>query len=90
MGYQLHVRYSLEDIYSVSGGGLVCKLCPTSATSWTVAHQVPLSMGFSRQEYGNGLPFPSLGTLPHPGIKPVSPALQVDSLPTETLGKPGV
>ena len=79
MGYQLHVRCSPEDIYSVGGGDLVPKLCPTSATSWTVAHQVPLSMGFSRQEYWNGLPFPSLGNLPHPGIKPVSPALQVDS-----------
>ena len=45
-----------------------------------IARQAPLSMGFSRQEYWNGLPNP-LGDLPHPGIKPVSPALQVDSLP---------
>ena len=43
------------------------------ATLWTVAHQAPLSMGFSRQEYWGGLPFPSLGDPPHPGIKPMSP-----------------
>ena len=59
-----------------------------SATSWTVAHQAPLSMGFSRQEYWSGLPFPSPGDLPDPGIKPRSPALQADSLPTELWGKP--
>ena len=64
-------------------GGLVPKLCPTLATLWTVACQTPLSMGFSRQEYWSGLPFPSLGDLPDPGIEPGSPALQADSLPTE-------
>ena len=47
--------------------------------SWTVAHQAPLSMGFSRQEYWSGLSFPSPGDLPNPGIKPWSPVLQVDS-----------
>ena len=47
---------------------------------WTVAHQAPLSMGFSRQEYWSWLPCPSLGHLPDPGIKPTSPALQADSL----------
>ena len=46
----------------------------------TVAHQAPLSMGFSRQEYWSGLPFPSPGDLPHPGIKPRSPTLQADAL----------
>ena len=46
---------------------------------WPVAHQAPLSMGFSRQEYWSGLPFPPLGDLPDPGIEPMSPALQVDS-----------
>ena len=45
------------------------------ATPWTVAHQAPLSIGFSRQEYWSGLPFPSPGALPNPGIKPRSPAL---------------
>ena len=44
-------------------------------TPWTVAHQVPLFMKFSRQEYCSGLPFPSPGHLPHPGIEPKSPAL---------------
>jgi len=52
-------------------------------TPWTVALQAPLSMGFSRQEYCSGLPFPSPGDLPDPGIKPRSPALQADSLSTE-------
>ena len=47
------------------------------------ACQVPLSMGFSRQEYWSGLPFPSPGDLPDPGVEPESPALQADSLPTE-------
>ena len=45
------------------------------ATPWTVAYQAPLSMGFSRQEYWGGLPFPSPGDLPNPGIEPRSPAL---------------
>ena len=49
-------------------------------TPWNVAHQAALSMGFSRQEYWNGLPFPSPGDLPNSGIKPRSPALQADSL----------
>ena len=57
-------------------------------TPWTVAHQAPLSMGFSRREYWSGLPFPSPGDLPDPGIKPGSPALQADSLLTELQGKP--
>ena len=52
------------------------------------APQAPLSMGFSRQEYWSGLPFPSRGYLPNPGVKPRSPALQVDSLPSQTSGKP--
>ena len=57
------------------------------ATLWTVAHQTPLSMGFSRQEYWSRLPFPSPGDLPNPGIKLRSPAMQADSLPTELSGK---
>ena len=55
---------------------------------WTVAHQAPLSTEFSRQEYWSGLPFPSPGDLPDPGIKPGSPALQADSLPSEPPRKP--
>ena len=58
------------------------------ATPWIVAYQAPLSMGFSRQEYCSGLPFPSPGDLPHPGVKPGSPTLQADSLPSEPPGKP--
>ena len=52
------------------------------ATPWTVAHQAPPSMGFSRQEYWSGLPFPSPGDLPDLGIEPWSPALQADALPS--------
>ena len=51
------------------------------ATPWTVGHQVPLSMGFPKQEYWSGLPFPSPGDLPDPGIEPQSSILQPDSLP---------
>ena len=57
-------------------------------TPWTVIHQAPLSMEFCRQEYWSGLPFPSPGDLPDPRIKPRSPTLQADSLPTEPPGKP--
>ena len=56
----------------------------TVVTPWTIVHEAPLSMGFSRQEYWSGLPFLSPGDIPNPGIKPVSPAfpaLKVDSLP---------
>ena len=49
------------------------------ATPWTGAHQAPLSIKFSRQEYWSGLPFPSPGGLPNPGIEPGSPTLQADS-----------
>ena len=58
------------------------------ATPWTVACQSPLSIGFSRQEYWSGLPFPSPGDLPNPGIKPGSPSLQADALSSEPPGKP--
>ena len=57
--------------------------CPTPVTPWTVAHQTPLSMGFPRQEYWSGFPFPSPGDLPDPGIETGSPAFQADSLLTE-------
>ena len=52
-------------------------------TLWTVAYQAPLSMGFSRQEYWSGLPFPSPGDLPDLGIKPGSPAFQAGALTSE-------
>ena len=58
------------------------------AIPWTVAYQAPPSTGFSRQEYWSGLPFPSPGDLPDPGIEPRSPALQADTLTSEPPGKP--
>ena len=57
-------------------------------TRWTVAHQALPSMGFSRQEYWNGLPFPSPGNLTDPGIEPGSPTFQEDTLTSEPPGKP--
>ena len=71
-----------------SKSGLVAKSCLTLVTPWAVASQAPLSIGFSRQEHWSGLPFPSPGDLPDPGIKPRSPALQAYSLLTEPPGKP--
>ena len=56
----------------------------------TVAHQAPLSMGFSRQEYWSGFSFPPPGDLPDPGIEPLSPALQVDPLPIDPQGSPDI
>ena len=67
---------------------LVAQSCQTLATPWTIAHQAPLCVGFSRQEYWSGLPCPSPGDLPDPGIEPGSPALQADSLLSEPPGKP--
>ena len=76
-------------LLKINACSLVAKSCLTLfATQWTVALQAPLSMGFSRQEYWSGLPFPSPGDLPDPGIKLGSPALQADSLPSELPGKP--
>ena len=70
---------------------LSCSVMSNSATSWTIAHQAPLSMEFSRQEYGSGLPCPPPDDLPDPRIElvsPMSPALQADSLLIEPLQKP--
>ena len=67
---------------------LVAQSCLTPCDPTDCTHQAPLSMEFFRQEYCSGLPFPSPGDLPDPGIEPVSPALQADSLPSEPLGKP--
>ena len=64
------------------------QLCPTLYDLWTGAHQGPLSLGFSRQENWSGLPCPPPGDLQNPGIKPRSPTLQADSLPSELPGKP--
>ena len=71
-------------------GGLVAKSCLTLATPWTVVHRVPLSIRFPRQDYWNGLPFPSPGDLPDPGIGPtslMSPALAGVFFILETLRK---
>ena len=59
-------------------------------TPWTVVYHAPLSMGFSRQGYKSGLPFPSPGVLTNPGIEPGSPTLQADALLSEPLGKPTI
>ena len=67
------------------GGGLVTKSCPTLTTPWTVACLAPLSMGFSRQEYWCGFPFPSPGDLSDPGIKLHR---QAGSLPLVSPAKP--
>ena len=88
-------------IHTVKGFGIVCHLaywslwlcaqllsCVQLCDPRTVACQAPPSMGFSRQEYWSGLPFPFPEDLPYPGIKPMSPALQVNSLPTEPAEKP--
>ena len=74
-------RYSKVRLCSVTS--LVSQLF---AMLQTIACQAPLSMGFSRQEYWSGLPFPSPGDHPSPGIKPMSPAWQADSLPLSHLG----
>ena len=66
---------------------LVAQLCLTLWPPWTVTRQAPLSMGFSRQESWSGLPFPSPGDLPNPGMESQFPRLQVDSLTFEPLGK---
>ena len=64
----------LETYSFASNIGVSLSVVSNSAIPWTVAHQAPLSMEFSRQEYWSGLPFPSPGDLPDPGIKPRSPA----------------
>ena len=67
---------------------LVAQSCLTLCDSHTGACQAPLSMGFYRKGYWTGLPFPSPGDVPDPGVKPRSPALQADSLLSEPPGKP--
>ena len=75
------ILYSVISVY-------VCVLAQSClfVTAWTVARQAPLSMGLSRQEYWSGLLFYSPGDLLNPGIKPRSPALQADSLPSKPPG----
>jgi len=73
---------------SVGAGTCVLSHVQLFATPWTIARQPPLSMGFPWQEQWSGLPFPSPGDLPNPGIKTRSLALQAGSLPSEPAGKP--
>ena len=84
--------FLLSDIlYSVYMRAQLLQSCPTVCDPWTVAHQAPLSVGFSRQEYWSRLLFPSSGNLPDPGIEPMPPSypeLQADSLPLSHRGSP--
>ena len=98
--YLLYSTWNSAQCYAPAwmGGGLggecmhakLLQSCPTLCNLWTVVHQAPLSMGFSRQEHWSGLPCPPLRDRPNPGTEPrspVSPALRVDSLPTEPPGE---
>ena len=78
----------MTDFHFMQGEVKLLSRVQLFATPWTVAYHAPPSMEFSRQEYWSGLPFPSPGDLPNPGIKPGSSSLQVDALPSEPPGKP--
>ena len=75
-------------VYILTNSACVLSRFQLSVTLWTVARQAPLSMGFLRQEYWRGLPFPPPGDLPDPGIEPVSTALAGEFFTTEPPGKP--
>ena len=75
-------------LYEFESESEVAQSYPTLCDPWTVAHQAPPSMGFSRQEHWSGLPLPSPGDLPDPGIEPRSPTLQADTLTSAPSGKP--
>ena len=78
-----------ESIYFIlESESEVVQSCPTLCDPMNVTYQAPWSMGFSKQEYLSGLPFPSPSDLPNPGIEPGSPALQTGALPSEPPGKP--
>ena len=79
-GVGCHFLLQCRKVKSESEGTQSCRLF---ATPWTATYQAPTSMGFSRQEYWSGLPFPSPGDLPNSGIEPRSPALQMDAVPSE-------
>ena len=82
------IEHNLLTAFENPGKTLNVTVVSDSATPWSVARQAHLSVGFSRQEYWSGLLCPPPGNLPHPGIEPWSPALQMDSLPAEPPGKP--
>ena len=96
VSFQLLFRVStihyIQFMYLIPIANIIVKVKSLSrvllfVTPWTVAYNAPPSMGFSRQEYQSGLPFPSPEDLPNPGIEPGPPALQVDALPSEPPGK---
>ena len=70
--WRVDIQYITTKADICSGAGLVARSCPTRMTPWIVVHQAPLSMGFLRQEYWRGMPFPTAGDLPNPGIEPIS------------------
>ena len=80
--------FQMELSMSLKYTSEVAQSCLTLCEPWTVAYQAPPSMGFSRQEYWSGVPFPSPGDLPDSGIKPGSPAFQAYALTSEPPGKP--
>ena len=80
--------HQVRSLESEKVKALVAQVCLTLCDPMDCRLTGSFSMGFSRQEYWSGLPFPSPGDLPDPGIKPVSPALQADSLPSEPQGRP--
>ena len=89
----LEIKHLFLDSYKAErqeseSESVICWVMSHSLQQWTIAHQAPLSMEFSRQEYWSGFPFPSSGNLPDPGIEPGSLAVQVDSLLSEPPGKP--
>ena len=92
--YSVSAFYKITQIYvhNVKVKALVTQLCLIygDPMDLTIACQAPLSMEFPRKKYWSGLPFPSSGDLPNPGIKPGSPALQADSLPSKPAGKPHI
>ena len=81
--FSFHPLHLVSFPISLVGGGLIIQLCLTLGSPWTVTPQAPLSTGFPKQEYRSGLPTPSPGDLPDPGIEPTSPALQAGSLLNE-------
>ena len=85
------IEIAADDLDVERSDGVCAFSCDLFTALWTVAHQAPLSMGFSRQEYWSGLPFPPPGDLPDPGTEPVSlmcPALAGEFLPLSHLGSP--
>ena len=93
MGWQVGGRFEREGTYVCAVLYSVASVVSDSVIPLTVAHQAPPSMGFSRQEYWSGLPFPPPGDLPDPGIEPMapaSPALQADSLLLSHQGSPDI